>query len=70
MVHQSEKHGNWRGGSKRLRLWAVDRTRERAVTALVARSDTVKDLNWTVSVRTPPLSPFRVTTDRVTSRTT
>ncbi len=49
-VHLSGKCGNWRGVHNRLRTWAVDGTRERVFTALVARTGTDEDLNWTVSV--------------------
>ncbi|MER5281636.1 transposase [Streptomyces sp. NPDC002809] len=49
-VHLPEKHGNWRGVYKRLWMWAIDGTRERVLTALMAQADADEDLNWTVSV--------------------
>ncbi|KJK34266.1 transposase [Streptomyces variegatus] len=49
-VHLPGKYGNWRGVYNRLRMWAVDGTWERVFTALMARADADKDLNWAVSV--------------------
>lgn len=45
-----EKHGNWRGVYDRLRIWAIDGTWERMITALIAQADAKNDLNWAVSV--------------------
>lgn len=44
------KYGNWRGVYNRLRMWAVDGTWERIFSALLARADTDKGLNWAVAV--------------------
>ncbi|MFF8030299.1 IS5 family transposase [Streptomyces sp. NPDC016626] len=49
-VHLPEKYGNRRGVCNRLRMWAVDGTWERVLTALVAQADADEDLNWAVSV--------------------
>uniref|UniRef100_UPI0035E40EF3 IS5 family transposase n=1 Tax=Streptomyces physcomitrii TaxID=2724184 RepID=UPI0035E40EF3 len=49
-VHLPEKYGNWRGVYNRLRMWAVDGTWKRVLTALMARADADEDLTWAVSV--------------------
>ena len=49
-VHLPEKYGNGRGVYNRLRMWAVDGTWERVFTALMARADADKELDWVVSV--------------------
>lgn len=49
-VHLPEKYGNWRGVYNRLRMWAVDGTWERVLTALLAQADADEDLSWAVSV--------------------
>ncbi|MGW6908270.1 IS5 family transposase [Streptomyces sp. NPDC054940] len=49
-IHLPEKYGNWRGVYNRLRMWAIDGTWERVLTALVAQADADEDLNWAVSV--------------------
>ncbi|MCW5253619.1 transposase [Streptomyces sp. SHP 1-2] len=49
-VHLPERYGNWRGVYNRLRMWAVDGTGERVLTALVAQADADEDLGWAVSV--------------------
>lgn len=49
-VHLPEKYGNWRGIHNRLRMWAVDGTREWVFTALMAQADADEDLNRAVSV--------------------
>ncbi|WP_425357057.1 IS5 family transposase [Streptomyces inhibens] len=49
-VHLPEKYGNWRGVYNRLRMWAVDGTWERVLTALMSQADADEDLNWVVSV--------------------
>jgi transposase len=49
-VHLPEKYGNWRGVYNRLRMWAVDGTWERVLTALMAQADADSELDWAVSV--------------------
>ncbi|MBM4795032.1 IS5 family transposase [Streptomyces sioyaensis] len=49
-VHLPEKYGNWRGVYNRLRMWALDGTWERVLTALMAQADVDEDLTWAVSV--------------------
>ncbi|MFG2209399.1 transposase [Streptomyces sp. NPDC048638] len=49
-VHLPEKHGNWRGVHHRLRMWAVDGTRECVLTALMSQADADEELNRVVSV--------------------
>jgi transposase len=49
-VHLPEKYGNWRGVYNRLRMWAVDGTWERVLTALMARADADNELDRVVSV--------------------
>ncbi|MFD5748191.1 transposase [Streptomyces sp. NPDC127033] len=49
-VHPPEKYGNRRGVHNRLRMWAVDGTWERVLTALMARAGADEDLNRAVSV--------------------
>ncbi|MFI7094328.1 transposase [Streptomyces lydicus] len=48
--HLPEKYGNWRGVYNRPRMWAIDRTWERAFTTLMAQADAEPYLNWAVSV--------------------
>ncbi|WP_258056121.1 hypothetical protein [Streptomyces sp. Ru62] len=38
-MHLPQRYGNWRGAYNRLRTWAVDGTRERVFTALVAQGE-------------------------------
>ncbi|WP_308190029.1 IS5 family transposase [Streptomyces sp. MBT42] len=49
-VRLPEKYGDWRGVYNRLRMWAVDATWERVLTALIAQADAEEDLNWAVPV--------------------
>ncbi|MDV9197169.1 transposase [Streptomyces sp. Wh19] len=41
--------GSWKGAYSRLRNWALDGTRERVFTALLAQADANEDLSWVVS---------------------
>ncbi|MFI9761234.1 hypothetical protein ACIHFB_25255 [Streptomyces sp. NPDC051963] len=48
---QAHLHGGSRRGVyNRLRMWAVDGTRDRVFTALMAQADTDEDLEWADSV--------------------
>jgi transposase len=49
-VHLPEKHGNWRGGHNRPRMWAVDGVWERVFTAPVAQAGADEDVSWAVPV--------------------
>lgn len=45
-VHLLEKYGSGRGVYNRLRMWALDGTWERVLTALMAQADADEELTW------------------------